>query len=108
MIVDDEDESKEMLGGDDDEEIGLRNGIDQFDATEADAFDLFGWLFNIHCPIVKIIQITNFLVLLMLIFFRMTETHHRGPNAPAYDIAAKILLIGEAGVGKTHLILRYG
>lgn len=38
----------------------------------------------------------------------MTETHHRGPNAPAYDIAAKILLIGEAGVGKTHLILRYG
>lgn len=37
----------------------------------------------------------------------MTETHHRGPNAPAYDIAAKILLIGEAGVGKTHLILRY-
>ena len=40
--------------------------------------------------------------------FRMTDTHHRGPNAPAYDIAAKILLIGEAGVGKTHLILRYG
>ena len=38
----------------------------------------------------------------------MTDTHHRGPNAPAYDIAAKILLIGEAGVGKTHLILRYG
>ena len=38
----------------------------------------------------------------------MTDTHHRGPSAPAYDIAAKILLIGEAGVGKTHLILRYG
>jgi small GTP-binding protein len=31
----------------------------------------------------------------------------RGPATPAYDIAAKILLIGEAGVGKTHLILRY-
>ena len=27
---------------------------------------------------------------------------------PAYDIAAKILLIGEAGTGKSHLILRYG
>lgn len=34
-------------------------------------------------------------------------TQRRGPAAPAYDIAAKILLIGEAGVGKTHLILRY-
>lgn len=34
-------------------------------------------------------------------------TQRRGPTAPAYDIAAKILLIGEAGVGKTHLILRY-
>ena len=39
---------------------------------------------------------------------RMTDVHQRTPNAPAYDIAAKILLIGEAGVGKTHLILRYG
>ena len=38
----------------------------------------------------------------------MTDVHQRTPNAPAYDIAAKILLIGEAGVGKTHLILRYG
>jgi len=37
----------------------------------------------------------------------MTDVHQRTPNAPAYDIAAKILLIGEAGVGKTHLILRY-
>ena len=34
----------------------------------------------------------------------MAKTFH----AAAYDIAAKILLIGEAGVGKTHLILRYG
>ena len=38
----------------------------------------------------------------------MTNVHQRTPNALAYDIAAKILLIGEAGVGKTHLILRYG
>ena len=38
----------------------------------------------------------------------MTDVHQRTPNVPAYDIAAKILLIGEAGVGKTHLILRYG
>lgn len=35
------------------------------------------------------------------------STQRRGPAAPQYDIAAKILLIGEAGVGKTHLILRY-
>ena len=41
-------------------------------------------------------------------YSRMTDVHQRTPNAPAYDIAAKILLIGEAGVGKTHLILRYG
>jgi small GTP-binding protein len=34
-------------------------------------------------------------------------TVQRGPAAPAYDLAAKVLLIGEAGVGKTHLILRY-
>ena len=26
----------------------------------------------------------------------------RGPATPAYDIAAKILLIGEAGVGKVY------
>jgi len=42
LIVGDESESKEMTGGDDDEAIGERNGTDQFDATEADAFDLFG------------------------------------------------------------------
>lgn len=42
LIVDDETESKEMIGGDDDEEIGERNGMEQFEATEADAFDLFG------------------------------------------------------------------
>ena len=34
----------------------------------------------------------------------MEKTFHTA----AYDIAVKILLIGEAGVGKTHLILRYG
>jgi len=37
----------------------------------------------------------------------MSEATRRGPTAPAYDLAAKVLLIGEAGVGKTHLILRY-
>lgn len=42
LIVDNDEESKEMNGGDDDEEIGPRNGTEQFDETDADAFDLFG------------------------------------------------------------------
>ena len=37
-------------------------------------------------------------------YFRIMDNgaQRRGPITPAYDIAAKILLIGEAGVGKVQ------